>query len=186
MVEATDQDILQLVTADAWMMDVLRHAQSLDLPDWWVCAGFVRSKVWDTLHGYERTTLPDIDVVYYDASCLEEHIEKELEERLHARAPGLPWSVKNQARMHIANGEESYASSTDAISKFPETATALGVRLDKRGRLELTAPCGVEDAWGLIVRPTPHFAATPERMAVYRKRVAKKQWQAKWPRVVEL
>src|SRR5690606_18827150 len=112
---------------DAWMIGVLSAAKSLDLPDWWICAGFVRSKIWDTLHGFnERTPLSDIDVIYFDAENLSEHTEKRLEEKLHRIMPGLPWSVKNQARMHIVNELESYTSAIDAISKFPETATALG------------------------------------------------------------
>ena len=40
------------------MMDLLKGAKSLNLPDWWICAGFVRSKIWDVLHGFdERTTI---------------------------------------------------------------------------------------------------------------------------------
>ncbi len=30
-------------------MEILETANSLNLPDWWICAGFVRSKIWDTL-----------------------------------------------------------------------------------------------------------------------------------------
>ena len=39
---------------------------------------------------------------------------------------------KNQARMHVVNNMLPYSSSVDAISKFPETATALGVTLDEK------------------------------------------------------
>lgn len=52
----TEQQILALIEDDKWMMDVLRTAQRLELSDWWICAGFVRSKIWDTLHGYDRRT----------------------------------------------------------------------------------------------------------------------------------
>lgn len=43
---ASKEEIVRLVSEDAWMMNVLRAAKSLELPDWWVCAGFVRSKIW--------------------------------------------------------------------------------------------------------------------------------------------
>ena len=65
----SEEDIIRLVSEDEWMMDILRSAKSLNLPDWWVCAGFVRSKIWDVLHEFnDRTPLPDIDVIYFDES----------------------------------------------------------------------------------------------------------------------
>lgn len=49
------------------MMEILKTVSQLDLPDWWVCAGFVRSKIWDTVHGFNtRTPLSEVDVIYYD------------------------------------------------------------------------------------------------------------------------
>ncbi|QHW35082.1 nucleotidyltransferase family protein [Paenibacillus rhizovicinus] len=165
------------------MLEVLRTARSLGLPDWWVCAGFVRSKIWDTLHGFaERTPLADVDVVYFDPGCLDEDAEKELERKLDALMPGVPWSVKNQARMHVVNDNPPYSSSVDAISKFPETVTALGLALDVDDRIILTAPCGIEDVVNMTVRPTPLFAR-PELAAVYERRIAKKDWQRTWYRV---
>ncbi len=41
----TEQDIIKLIQSDTWMMEILQTAKSLQLPDWWVCAGFVRSKI---------------------------------------------------------------------------------------------------------------------------------------------
>lgn len=52
MTISNEQDIIDLIRNDDWMMNTLRHTASLELHDWWICAGFVRSKVWDTLHGY--------------------------------------------------------------------------------------------------------------------------------------
>src|SRR5690625_2084109 len=97
----TEADIKRVIGEDVWMMNILHTAKSLHLPDWWVCAGFVRSKIWDTLHEYqERTPLPDIDVIYYDTTDISETREKKLEAQLKASDPTIPWSVKNQARMH--------------------------------------------------------------------------------------
>ena len=79
----TEADIKRIIEKDDWMMNILHIAKSLHLPDWWVCAGFVRSKIWDTLHEYqERTPLPDIDVIYYDSTDVSVNKEKELETRL--------------------------------------------------------------------------------------------------------
>lgn len=148
----TETDIIRLIEHDHWMMDILHHAKSLNLPDWWICAGFVRSKVWDELHGFTiRTPLPDIDVIYYDPSNLKEETEKEYEDLLRILNPTIPWSIKNEARMHTGNNVPAYESSTDAISKFPEIASALGVKLDSHDHLKLTAPHGIHDVIHLEV-----------------------------------
>ncbi|MGE7864813.1 nucleotidyltransferase family protein [Bacillus paramycoides] len=180
----TEQDIIHFIQNDPWMMNVLQMAKSLQLPDWWVCAGFVRSKIWDTLHNYEvRTATPDIDVIYYDSMQKDEAYEQLLETKLTNMDATIPWSVKNQARMHVVNKMLPYSSSVDAISKFPETATALGVTLDEKNNVILTAPCGIEDVLSLQVKPTPHFLETKERIHMYKKRVIKKNWQSKWPNI---
>ncbi|WKA54625.1 nucleotidyltransferase family protein [Planococcus shixiaomingii] len=180
----SEKDLLVLIEEDVWMIEVLRAAQSLKLPDWWVCAGFVRSKIWDTLHGFHvRTSLADIDVIYFDPENLTEREEKELEKKLGQLMPGLPWSVKNQARMHVLNRLDPYISSTDAVSKFPETATALGLKLDEQGTLLLTAPCGIDDVIKMKIRPTPHFANDKRLLAIYEERVKRKNWQATWEKV---
>ena len=161
MVITTERDIVALIQEDKWMMELLKCAKSLNLPDWWICAGFVRSKIWDVLHGFdERTTIPDIDVIYYDRTNIEESVEKEYEEVLKRLLPTIPWSVKNQARMHSVNNISPYTSSVDAISKFPETATALGVKLDEGNNVILTAPHGIEDVVNLRVKPTPYFCGS--------------------------
>ncbi|KAB2334128.1 MULTISPECIES: nucleotidyltransferase family protein [Bacillaceae] len=180
----TEEDILELIREDHWMMNLLKAVQSLQLPDWWICAGFVRSKIWDTLHTYqERTPLPDIDVIYYNPSNIDESEEKELERKLNQLVAGIPWSVKNQARMHVLNDMPPYTSSTDGISKFPETVTALGVKLDEKDNLVLTAPWGIEDVLNLKVRPTPYYLEGEERVAIYNNRMSKKKWNSIWEKV---
>ncbi len=177
----TEQDIIRLIESDEEMMRILKAAQKLELPDWWICAGFVRSKIWDTLHQFrEKTPMPDVDVIYFDKTNIEEKEEKRLEERLRDLLPNVPWSVKNQARMHIVNQVEPYKSSENAISKFPETATAIGVKLDQNNQVKLTAPWGIEDVLNLQVKPTPYFMETSALAAIYDERVTKKEWQSIW------
>ncbi|MNO63693.1 hypothetical protein D3C76_544030 [compost metagenome] len=176
-----EADIIQLVQDDPWMMDILENARSLQLPDWWVCAGFVRAKIWDTLHGFEeRTPLPDVDVIYYDDSNLEEDVEKEWESKLRSLNPAIPWSVKNEARMHTVNQLPPYTSAVDAISKFPETATALGLSLDPFGKIILVAPHGISDVINVVLRPTPHFTENTNLLPIYEQRIIKKKWQTTW------
>jgi hypothetical protein len=180
----TEENIIQLIKNDPWMMEILKAAKTLNLPDWWVCAGFVRSKIWDTQHGFEkRTPLADIDVVYFDLKNTETNVEKDYEKQLLESTPNLPWSVKNQARMHIVNGFEPYESSVDAISKFPETVTALGVKLDEDNEVVLAAPCGIEDAINMEVWPTRLFSEVNIHKEKYKSRIQSKNWQRTWPKV---
>lgn len=177
----SEQDIIQLIIEDEWMMDILNNAKSLNLPDWWVCAGFVRSKIWDTLHDFSvRTPMPDVDVIYFDKSNLDEKVEKQLEQKLKSINAQVPWSVKNEARMHIVNYIPPYSSSVDAISKFPETATALGLTLDENNNVVLAAPCGIEDVLNILLKPTPYFEESKERSKIYEERIIKKNWISIW------
>ncbi|MEN1967350.1 nucleotidyltransferase family protein [Lentibacillus sp. N15] len=175
MKQLTQQAIIRMINEDTWMMEALYAAKTLQLPDWWICAGFVRSKIWDVLHDYkQRTPLQDIDVIYFDEQDIVEATEKRFEAIIRKIAPGYPWSVKNEARMHIANGIAPYRSSVDAIAKFPETVTSLGLSLDRYDRVVLAAPHGINDCLKLTVRPTPFFLTDEKRMQVYYDCLVKK------------
>jgi hypothetical protein len=161
-------------------MDVLRAVRDLGLPDCWVAAGFVRNRVWDHVHGHAATSLSgDIDVIWFDAGQCDAARDAVLEQALRDRDGTLDWSVKNQARMHVRNGDAPYASATDAMRYWPETATAVGVRLGARDAIEVAAPFGLDDLFALIVRPTQRFAV--DKHAMYLDRVLSKQWTRVWP-----
>ncbi len=140
-----EQDVIELIQDDPRMMHILGAVESLGLPDWCVCAGFVRSKVWDFLHGFPETRLPDVDVVYFDPDNTDESIEKQHERSLRQLNSSVPWSVKNQARMHTKNGHGPYTSTADGLANFPEVCTAIGVYLNSNGDLVLVAPYGIDD-----------------------------------------
>jgi hypothetical protein len=178
-------DVCQFFAASSWHRTVLETVRALDLPDWWIGAGFVRNAVWDHLHGFSSPTpLDDIDVVWFDPARAEKSIDDSLLTSLRVRQPDLPWSVKNQARMHLRNGDRPYRSSVDAMCHWPETATAIAVTLRRDDALELAAPFGVDDLLAMVLRPTPHFRA--HRLAAYRERQRAKSWHTRWPRLREL
>lgn len=180
----TKEDILYLIKKDEWMIEILRTVKKLNLPDWWICAGFIRTKIWDALHEYRaRTLLPDIDVIYFDRHNIEKVMEKEFESKLIELKPYVPWSVKNQARMHQVNQVQPYSSSVDAISKFPETATSIGVKINEQDELILTAPHGIQDLLNCNIKPTPFFMETAERMEVFNERINVKNWGSIWSNV---
>ena len=179
-----EEEIVSLIRADKWMMEILESAKSLNLPDWWICAGFIRSKVWDELHDFNvRTPIPDIDVIYFDPTNIDKLEDKKIETKLESLIPNIPWSVKNEARMHVKSNMPPYSSSVDAISKFPETATALGVKLDEYDNVILTAPCGISDVINLEVKPTAYFKETKERVDIYEDRITKKNWKSTWKKI---
>jgi uncharacterized protein len=178
----TEYDIIQLIKQDEWMMKIIKAVHTLDLPDSWVCAGFIRTKVWDTLHrNKHRSNLSDIDVVYFDPDNISEENEKEYEQILHGIVPDEPWSVKNQARMHAINGEEPYTSTIDAVSRFPETATSIAVRIDKDDKITLASPWGIDDLLSMQIKPTPFFIKKRELSNIYNERIHSKKWKDKWP-----
>ncbi|WP_438351216.1 nucleotidyltransferase family protein [Paenibacillus sp. FA6] len=154
--------------------------RALNLPNWVVAAGYVRNYIWDTLHGYStRTPLNDIDIIYYNTEELDEDIEKEYERILEQQTGSSIWSVKNQARMHIRNGDEPYQSIEDAMSHWPETVTAVGIRLEDDNSISLVSPYGLEDLFEFRVRRSPLFKDD----SYYKCRVTKKDWKEIWPKL---
>lgn len=171
-----------IITADGRRMHVLHSVRELDLPDCWVAAGFVRSSVWDHLHQRLPSTLPDdIDVIWHDPLKATQECDTMLESTLKARDSTLRWSVKNQARMHERNADAPYLSASNAMRHWPETATAVGVRLTDRAEIEVSAPFGLDDLFALIVRPTERFRV--EKYSTYVDRIRSKNWQLQWPRI---
>lgn len=163
------------------MMDALRTAASLQLPDWWIGAGFVRNKVWDVLHGYKmRTPFNDIDVIYFDPVHLEEQDEKRIEKKLIKLRPDLPWSVKNQVRMAIVRGDGPYKDAQDGLSRWVETATCIGVRINKDRELELATPLGTFDLVSLRLRLNKKSGVSN---GIFEQRIKDKKWLQKWPKL---
>jgi len=175
-----EQDILNLIKKDKWMMDILKIAEKLNFPDWIIGAGFVRNKVWDHLHGFSNLKVDtnDIDLIYFDPKGNNEKKDGQLSQKLKEQT-GIDWEIKNQVYMHKKNKVSPYKSTMDALSKWPETATALGVRLEN-DNLKIIAPHGINDLINLIIRPCPKFSGGIKGVE---KRMEKKQWLKKWPKL---
>ncbi len=171
--------LIALLRADAARMRLLGAVEDLCLPDCWIGAGFVRALVWDHLHGRASSPLDtDVDVVWFDPAHATAAIDRELETVLTAHDPTTNWSVTNQARMHGRISDDPYASTEDALRHWPETATAVAVR-QIAGRLEILAPFGLDDLFGMTIRPTPAFCG--DRLPHFHQRVHDKRWLERWP-----
>ena len=180
----TISDIERLLEAHANLHTLLLHLEILGLPDAWIGAGFIRNSVWDVLHGRRIlvSRLADVDVLFFDPDDPGRDKESVVEQRLRTLAPNVPWSVKNQARMHLRNGDAPYRDTQDAVAHWAETATAVAAR-SIEGKVEVMAPCGIADLLNLIVRPTPVFR---HKMDIYRERVTGKNWPSLWPKLTLL
>ena len=176
----TEQDILNLIQKDEWMMKVLQIAEKQNLKDWVIGAGFVRNKVWDYLHDFqkEKVDTPDIDLVYFDPAGNNMEEDEAMSEKLKQETT-INWEIVNEAYAHVWNHTEPYSSTEDALSKWTETATGIGVRL-KNDKLILMAPHGISDLVNLIVRPSPNF---PGCLPLVKKRIKEKKWLEKWPKL---
>ena len=179
-------DIADFIAHNPRMMRCLAVLAAHGPAGAWIGAGFVRNAVWDHLSGLDTEANPpaDLDVVFHDPAIATVEHDAGIEAALSVAAPDLPWSVRNQARMHERNGHDPYRDVADALTHWPETATAIAARLGPNG-VEILAPFGVDDVLEMIIRPTPGFRAKPE---IPLARLEAKGWLTRWPRlrVVEL
>lgn len=174
-------ELTRLVRADPWLMGLLRAARSLELAEWCIAAGAVRNLVWDHLHNYrERTAPADIDFLFFDRVRTEPADEAEIERRLTEAMPSVRWEAVNQATVHNYTHDHPYASIEEAMSRWADPVTAVGVRLKALDEIAVIAPFGLGDLFDLIVRP---HLVTPNAAAVYRERVTSKRWAERWPRL---
>src|SRR5690606_21984491 len=117
--------------------------------------------------------------VYFDPHDCSASRDRDAENRLR-RTSSLPWSVKNQARMHKRNMDHPYTSTEDAMSHWVELETAVGVKFDDEGDLAIVAPFGVE----ALFSQTITLNAKRPKMQDFERRTKSKQWLHKWPKLV--
>ncbi|MGQ3099887.1 MAG: nucleotidyltransferase family protein [Sphingopyxis solisilvae] len=172
--------ISSILQTDTLRWHLLGVVAALGLPDCWIAAGFIRNAIWDHLHRRSGAPLRgDVDVIWFDPERCDPAQDRKHEARLHAVEPSIAWSVKNQARMHVRNGDAPYRSATDAMRYWPETATAIAARRLGSDICEIAAPFGVDDLLNLLLRPTSHFAV--EKRSIYEDRIRTKGWLSIWP-----
>lgn len=175
-----------MVKESPWLMSALAAVQTLGLSSWCIGAGAVRNLVWDNLHGFkEPSDLPDIDVAYFDSSNVTAEQDRELQRRLLAILPGIPWEVTNQAAVHewfegyFGHAVAPLTSLREAIASWPEYATSVGVTLLEDNTVQVIAPHGLEDLFLLVIRHNPERAS----VGTYRERLAQKRYSERWPKV---
>ncbi len=170
-------ELIELLLKDPVRMNVLSIVRSLNLPDCYVAAGFLRNLVWDSLYLTE-TKLNDVDVVFYDKSDSANLASQKITDQLNQTYPDISWDVKNQAFMHIRNGDEEYTSSLDAMSYWPEKETAIGAALSEDGSISIVSAFGLESLFNGKVSYN-----NKRSKEVFLTRLASKQWLQRWPQL---
>jgi hypothetical protein len=180
------QRLIEIVSTTPWLMDALRAARSLGLPHWALAAGAIRGTVWDRLHGFEQVSQPsDLDLVYFDAQQTDANRDRQYEVRLSAVYSGVEWEVVNQAAVHAWYATKygrvlpPFASVESALAAWPETATGVGVCLAADDTLEVVAPLGLADLFGLVLRASTQCVVS----GAFEARLAQKRFKARWPRL---
>lgn len=169
--------IIQLIERDKLRLEALECIQYLSLPQCYLAAGFVRNLVWDHLHQkLIPSTLNDIDVIYYDSDENDDEAYLKYEAELTLRMPQVEWQVRNQAKMHIRNGDKPYQSIVDAMSYWPEKETAVAIRKTALDNYECISAFGFESLFDLQVTYNPK-----RNRDVFEHRVKSKKWLIHWP-----
>ncbi len=168
----------RLFIQDLARMRLLKLVATLNLPDAWVAAGFVRNMVWDDLHNMPNQSLNDVDVIFFAPTDVDDHCAQAATRALRMLAPEVNWQVKNQAFMHIRNQDLPYKNCADAMSYWPEKETAVAVCVSGSGELMVNAPFGLESLF------MGHVSHNPKRdKRVYSQRIADKKWLSIWPKL---
>jgi hypothetical protein len=176
------------LTRNRSLAELLARFDEIGLPDGWLVAGAIAQTVWNLAFGKAAEFgVKDVDLVYFDAQDLSPETEAEHERRLRGLFRHLPikLDVKNEARVHLWYEARfgypipPYLSIEDAIASFPTTATAIGVRRHA-GRFECCAPFGLDDLFGLVVRPNQRQIT----QAIYQSKT--ERWRSVWPQLTFL
>jgi uncharacterized protein len=176
----------RLIRSSQWFLRVLQAARACGAPDCWVGGGVLRDLVWDQLHGgFAPERVKDVDVAFFDPDDLRPERHQTVEAELARLLPGVRWDAKNQAAVHrwyqrrFGLEVAPLASAVDGIATWPETATAVAVRLTQDARLVIVAPCGLSDLLDGVCRRNPRRVSVGE----YRRRIRAKRIAERWPRV---
>lgn len=178
--------LIGIVRDSPLLMEALRRARAMDLPDWRIVSGAVYNTVWNVLTGRPPLTgIKDVDLFYWDDSDLSYEAEDAVIRRGETVFAGLPLPVeiRNQARVHLwfenhfSTPYPPLRSSAEGVDRFASKTHAVAVRLEADGAISVYAPYGLDDLFA--------FRITPNRLIDNRKTHETKGARAMsvWPEV---
>lgn len=184
-----EQQLKLMLSAEPFLMALLKQL-SVIAPDAYLCAGVIRNWVWSLLHGQSYCfQASDIDVIYFDAEEKSNHRSLQIQQQLQHYSTQLTWDVTNQAHVHrwyhqayaTQNREalRAFRSLEEAISTWPETATAIAIRLNQNQQIDIIAPFGLDDLFHLKLRWNDRLVPR----GVFEKRIQSKRFLEQWPKL---
>ena len=183
-----EASLVGLIRSNEWLLRVLTAVRDEHIPDAWVGAGVLRDLVWGERYGsgFSPERVHDVDVAFFDPHDLSRSNDDRVTERLGQRLPDVPWEARNQAAVHTwypdkfgGDQVEPSTSTHDALATWPETATAVAVRLGPDDTIEISAPFGLDDLLDGVWRRNPRRVSLERSLA----RLERHQPQTRWPGV---
>lgn len=151
-----------IIRADENLVAFLEAARTLRLPQWRLVAGCIYQTVWNSLSGKPAGTgIKDYDLIYFDTD-----VSWEAEDAVINRADAVfggrwPVEIRNQARVHLWF-EQRFGlpyprlnSADEAFGHYAAIVHAVGIRLEDDDTIDIAAPFGLDDVFGMIIRPNP-------------------------------
>jgi len=176
------------IRSSEWLVQVLETVRDEHIREGCVGGGVLRDLVWGERFGsgFSPRQVRDVDVAFLDPDDLSRANDALVTERLRRRAPSVPWEACNQAAVHTwytgtfgGGPVEPLTSIHDAVATWPETATAVAVRLGVGDSLEVVAPFGLADLLDGVWRRNPTRISTRQSL----DRLERHQPQRRWPGV---
>jgi len=164
----------------------LKLLNKINLPNWYIGGGAIPQIVWNHYHGLDLNHgILDFDIVYFDKTNFSKRAEQKREKEIRNKFPNCPvkLDVVNEARTHLWYEQDfgkkikPYTCTEEAIYSFRTTASAVGITLNQNNKLEIFAPHGLTDLFGLVVRANKIQITK----AVYEKKC--RRWKKAWPKL---
>ena len=175
--------LLEIVLKNPYISTILNGNPFPKYDNWYLGAGCICQSVWNHLSDKKITDgIKDYDLVYYNAKDISKESEEKEQERIRSLFLSIQAEIEvvNEARVHLwfeqdfGKKIDQLKSCEDAINRWPTTATSVGVN-KINGKLNVYAPYGLNDLFGMVVRPNKPSVIK----WVYEKKVEK--WIKKWP-----
>ena len=190
-------------------MDCLHALRSLDLPQGYIGAGFVRNAIWDELHKRVKPTpLNDIDVIYFSdeitvsqsVAIAQTSTEPTFQQQEHSLITAAAKSeiktqekaierqltqIMPQANWQVKNQARMHLAHGHPPYKSSHEAISYWIERETCVAVRLLAndDLDVIAPFGLVANFAGTISINPKypRPDVFRKRVASKNWLDVWP-----
>lgn len=154
--------LIKIIRGQPLIMDALKGARALELPQWRIVSGVIYNTVWNVLT--QRPAgfgISDIDLLYFDAQDLSWEAEDTvIQQSRHVfeQSP-LPVEIRNQARVHLwfpekfGQSVDPLTSTDESLGRFAAKTHAVALRLEQDDFLDLCAPFGLDSIFSFHILP---------------------------------